>query len=141
MPLFEAMGKNIIYCGNSGMGQHTKMANQIAIAGAVTGVAEAIIYAEKMGLDQNTMLNAISAGAAGSWQMTNNGPKMINHDTTPGFFIKHFVKDMNIALDCATKNNLELPVLKLVQSMYQDMIDHGEEDLGTQAIYEYYLHK
>lgn len=140
-PYFEAMGKNIIYCGSHGMGQHTKMANQIAIAGAVTGVAEAIIYANKMGLDQNTMLNAISSGAAGSWQMSNNGPKMISHDTAPGFFIKHFVKDMNIALDCATKNNLELPILSLVQSMYQDMINQGDEDLGTQAIYEYYLHK
>lgn len=138
LPLFECMGKNIIYCGKAGSGQHTKMANQIAIAGCVTGVAEAIAYANQMGLDPNTMLSAISAGAAGSWQMSNNGPKMIEHDYAPGFFIKHFVKDMNIAIQCADEEKLELPILKIVRDLYQDMMLQGDENLGTQAIIKQY---
>lgn len=139
--IFEAMGTNLVYCGPTGMGQHTKAANQIAIAGAIAGVTEALAYAHAMGLDQTTLLSAISAGAAGSWQMTNNGPKMIAHDHAPGFFIKHFVKDMNIGLDCAKENNIHLPVLSTVQSLYQEMIDQGEENLGSQALYEHYLAK
>lgn len=139
--IFEAMGTNIIYCGTSGFGQHTKAANQIAIAGAIAGVAEALAYAQAMGLDQTTLLSAISAGAAGSWQMANNGPKMIAHDDAPGFFIKHFVKDMNIGLQCSKEKNITLPVLNTVQSLYQEMIDEGDENLGTQALYEHYLRK
>lgn len=138
LPIFNSMGKNIIYCGHAGCGQHTKMANQIAIAGAVSGVAEAIAYANKMGLDPQTMLSAISAGAAGSWQMSNNGPKMIVEDYAPGFFIKHFVKDMNIAIQGAEDEKLELPILKIVRDLYQDMMIQGDEDLGTQAIIKQY---
>lgn len=139
--IFEAMGTNLVYCGTSGMGQHTKAANQIAIAGAIAGVAEALAYAHAMGLDQTTLLSAISAGAAGSWQMTNNGPKMIQHDFAPGFFIKHFVKDMNIGLSSSQDQNLDLPVLTTVQSLYQEMIDQGNENLGTQALYDHYITK
>lgn len=138
LPLFESMGKNIIYCGNAGKGQHTKMANQIAIAGTVAGVTEAITYANKMNLDPQTMLNAISAGAAGSWQMSNNGQKMISEDFAPGFYIKHFVKDMNIAINCADTNQLELPILKIVRDLYQDMMIAGDENLGTQALIKKY---
>ncbi len=138
VPIFNCMGKNIIHCGHAGCGQHTKMANQIAIAGTVSGVAEAIAYANKMGLDPQTMLSAISAGAAGSWQMSNNGPKMIIEDYAPGFFIKHFVKDMNIAIQCAEDEKLELPILKIVRDLYQDMMIQGDDDLGTQAIIKQY---
>ncbi|SJZ86633.1 NAD(P)-dependent oxidoreductase [Anaerorhabdus furcosa] len=138
LPIFECMGKNIVYCGHAGCGQHTKMANQIAIAGTVSGVAEAIAYANKMGLDSQIMLNAISAGAAGSWQMSNNGPKMISKDYDPGFFIKHFVKDMNIAIQCADEEKLDLPILKIVRDLYQDMMIQGDENLGTQAIIKQY---
>lgn len=138
LPIFECMGKNIVYCGHAGCGQHTKMANQIAIAGTVSGVAEAIAYANKMGLDSQIMLNAISAGAAGSWQMSNNGPKMISKDYDPGFFIKHFVKDMNIAIQCADEEKLDLPILIIVRDLYQDMMIQGDENLGTQAIIKQY---
>lgn len=141
LPIFKSMGTNIIYCGSCGKGQHTKMANQIAIAGTLSGVAEAVIYAEKMGLDTSIMFNAISAGAAGSWQLTNNGIKMINRDYAPGFFIKHFVKDMNIALECSKDKDLDLPILLAVKDMFQEMIDHHEGDLGTQALYKYYKEK
>ena len=111
-PLFEAMGKTIILEGGNGAGQHTKMANQIAIAGCVAGVAEAIRYGEAAGLDLTLMLDTISTGAAGSWQMSNNGRKMISGDKAPGFFIKHFIKDLAIAQEEGKQRELNLPILK-----------------------------
>ena len=95
--VFAAMGTNIRYMGGAGCGQHTKMANQIAIAGAVAGVCEALAYAKAAGLDLQGVLDAISTGAAGSWQMSNVCPKMMAEDYAPGFFLKHFTKDMTIA--------------------------------------------
>ncbi len=136
--LFEAMGKNIIHEGGAGAGQHTKMANQIAIAGTVAGVCEAVAYAEKTGLDPQLMLKSISAGAAGSWQMTNNGPKMVSGDYAPGFFIKHFIKDMRIAVEEAEAAGIKLGVLNEVLEMYKSLERGGFGDLGTQAIVEYY---
>ncbi|MFR0978198.1 MAG: NAD(P)-dependent oxidoreductase, partial [Holdemania filiformis] len=103
---------------------HTKMANQIAIAGTVSAVAEAIVYAKANGLDPEKLLGAISKGAAGSWQMSNNGVKMLQEDYNPGFFIKHFIKDMRLAKEAATAQNVELPVLDRV--MYEQMQDAGE---------------
>ncbi|MCI8341972.1 MAG: NAD(P)-dependent oxidoreductase [Firmicutes bacterium] len=138
LPLFEAMGTNIKYEGPAGSGQHVKMANQIAIAGAVCGVAEAIGYASAMGVDIDTMLNTISSGAAGSWQLSNNGPKMSSGDYAPGFFIKHFIKDMKIACDEAEDKGIELSVLKDVCSKYISLEEKGMGNLGTQAIIEYY---
>ena len=137
-PLFACMGKSITLTGGPGCGQHTKMANQIAIAGCVAGVAEAIRYGEAGGLDIGNMLGCISAGAAGSWQMSNNGPKMAAGDYAPGFFIKHFVKDMRIAVEEAEKCGASLPVLAQVLSMYEGMQARGQGDLGTQAIIEAY---
>ncbi|HCO28465.1 MAG TPA: oxidoreductase, partial [Lachnospiraceae bacterium] len=136
--VFEAMGSNILYEGKAGFGQHTKMANQIAIAGAVTGVAEAIAYGEAAGLDVRTMLDSIMAGAAGSWQMSNNGPKMISEDYAPGFFIKHYIKDMKIAVEEAKARGKELGVLELVLKLYEAMDEMGMGDLGTQAVIEAY---
>ena len=138
MPVFEAMGTNIRYEGKAGNGQHVKMANQIAIAGAVSGVAEAVRYAMAMGVDVDTMLDTISNGAAGSWQMSNNGPKMAKEDYAPGFYIKHFIKDMKIAIECAETKGVTLDVLKKVCDEYVQLENNGKGDLGTQAIIEYY---
>lgn len=138
MPVFEAMGNNIRYEGKAGNGQHVKMANQIAIAGAVSGVAEAVRYAMAMGVDVDTMLDTISNGAAGSWQMSNNGPKMAKEDYAPGFYIKHFIKDMKIAIECAETKGVTLDVLKQVCDEYVQLENDGKGDLGTQAIIEYY---
>ncbi len=137
-PLFEKMGKTIIHEGGDGAGQHTKMANQIAIAGAVTGVAEAVRYGQAAGLDLTKMLGTISTGAAGSWQMSNNGPKMVSGDYAPGFFIKHYVKDLRIAQEEGKERELKLPILKKVLKMYAAMEEEGQGDLGTQAIIEKY---
>lgn len=137
-PIFEAMGKTLTYTGGAGCGQHTKMANQIAIAGAIAGVAEALSYARANGLDPNIMLDAISGGAAGSWQLSNQTPKMIAEDYAPGFFIKHFIKDMKIADEAALENGARLPVLEEVLKMYRALEEHGDGELGTQALIKYY---
>ncbi|EFU69031.1 2-hydroxy-3-oxopropionate reductase [Aliarcobacter butzleri JV22] len=132
--LFETMGKTIVYAGNAGSGQHTKMANQIAIAGVMAGVSEAIAYGKKMGLDIPTMLASISNGAAQSFHLTNNAPKMYKREFEPGFYIKHMVKDLKIA-------NEEMPnlkVLKDVLEIYETLEKNGDGDLGTQAICKYY---
>ncbi|MCT7581278.1 NAD(P)-dependent oxidoreductase [Aliarcobacter butzleri] len=132
--LFEAMGKTIVYSGVAGSGQHTKMANQIAIAGVMAGVSEAIAYGKKMGLDIPTMLASISNGAAQSFHLTNNAPKMYKREFEPGFYIKHMVKDLKIA-------NEEMPnlkVLKDVLEIYETLEKNGDGDLGTQAICKYY---
>lgn len=136
--VFAAMGTSIIYEGEAGNGQHTKMANQIAIAGTIAGVCEALAYARKTGLDEQTMLDSISAGAAGSWQMSNQVPRMLKGDFDPGFFIKHFIKDMAIATEEAEKESLTLPVLQDVLSMYRTLESQGLGDLGTQALIKYF---
>ena len=137
-PILEAMGKNVVYEGPAGSGQHTKMANQIAIAGAVSGVCEAIAYGRAQGLDLERMLATIGSGAAGSWQMTGNGPKMVSGDFAPGFYIKHFIKDMAIASEEAKKTGLSLEMLDEVLGMYRALEERGLGDLGTQALIRYY---
>lgn len=137
-PIFEAMGKNIVYEGKAGAGQHVKMANQIVVAANTTGVCEAISYCLAMGIDPKIMLKTIETGAAASWQVSNNGPKMCNEDFAPGFFIKHFVKDMKIALEECQDKNIRLPILEKVFSMYQEMENNNQGDLGTQAIIKKY---
>ena len=132
--VFEAMGTTIIYEGKSGNGQHTKMANQVAIAGIIAGISEAIAYGNKVGLDIPTMLASISNGAASSWQMTNNAPKMNKRDFEPGFYIKHIVKDLKIA----NEEVANLKVLQDVIEMYETLEKNGDGDLGTQAICKYY---
>ncbi|MFG6116766.1 NAD(P)-dependent oxidoreductase [Halobacillus sp. MO56] len=137
-PVFEAMGTNIVYQGEAGAGQHTKMCNQIAIASNMLGVAEAIAYAEKSGLSPENVLTSITTGAAGSWSLSNLAPRMIAGDFAPGFYIKHFVKDLRIAIEEADRMGMELPGLKLSESIYERLIELGYEDNGTQAIYNYY---
>lgn len=139
LPLFEKMGKTITFMGPSGNGQHAKLSNQTAIAGAIAGIAEALIYAKTKGLDPHNMLKVIMGGSANSWQASNNGPKMIAHDYAPGFYIKHFLKDLKLVLE--EKNDLSLPVVEQVTRVYDMLYTFGMADFGTQAIIEYYLQK
>lgn len=141
LDVFKSLGTNIIYEGEAGSGQHTKMANQIALGGAIAGVCEAITYSKKVGLDVDKMLDSISKGAAGSWQMSNMAPRMLKGDFDPGFFIKHYIKDMKIADDEAKDVNLELDILEDVLKMYEKLQDEGIGDLGTQALIKYYENK
>ena len=138
LPLFEAMGKNINYEGKAGNGQHTKMCNQIALAGALTGACEALAYAKAVGLDVQTMLDSISTGAAGSAQMSNVVPRILKEDYNPGFFIKHFIKDMKLADEEAEAVNLKLGTLEHILNMYLELEEKGMGDLGTQALIKYY---
>ena len=138
MPLFEAMGTNINYQGKAGCGQHCKLANQIMIAGTLSGVCEALTYAKAKGLDLQTVLDSVSTGAAGSKQLDTFGPKILAGDYAPGFFLKHFVKDMKIALTEANMSNLNLDVLGQVLANYELLQAEGCGDLGTQALIKYY---
>lgn len=137
-PILNLIGTNIVYQGNAGAGQHTKMCNQIAIASNMIGVCEAVVYAEKAGLDPKTVLQSISSGAAGSWSLSNLAPRMIEGNFDPGFYIKHFIKDMNIALDEAAAMGMMTPGLSLAKKMYAELADKGEENSGTQALYKYW---
>ena len=136
--ILQAMGKNIDYEGRAGNGQHTKMCNQIAVAGALAGACEAMVYARNVGLDVDTMLKSISTGAAGSVQMNNVASKALQDDYRPGFFIKHFIKDMNLADEEARAADTELKVLEDVLSMYKELEREGMGELGTQALIKYY---
>ncbi|ACD22311.1 2-hydroxy-3-oxopropionate reductase [Clostridium botulinum B str. Eklund 17B (NRP)] len=136
--VLASMGNNIIYEGKAGSGQHTKMANQIAIAGAISGVCEAMTYAKGANLDVQKMLDSISTGAAGSWQMSNMAPRMLKGDFDPGFFIKHFIKDMKLALEESEEASLNLEVLKKVLEMYNILDKNNLGELGTQALIKYY---
>ena len=138
LPVFEAMGKAIKYEGKAGNGQHTKMCNQIAIAGALSGVCEAMAYARANGLDEKTMVESIGTGAAGSAQLQALAPRILAGDFAPGFFIKHFIKDMKIAAEEAKDASIHLGVLEYVLSMYETMAAEGHEDEGTQALVKYY---
>lgn len=137
-PVFEAMGKNIVYQGPAGSGQHTKMCNQIAIAAGMLGVCEAIAYARKAGLDPSTVLKSIESGAAGSWSLSNLGPRIIAGNFDPGFYVKHFIKDMRIAAESADRMVLDTPGLDLALSRYEKLADSGGADLGTQSLYKLY---
>jgi len=135
-PILQVMGSNIILQGKAGAGQHTKMCNQIAIASNMLGVIESIVYAEKAGLNPENVLKTITTGAAGSWSLANLAPRVLTGDFEPGFMIKHFIKDMGIALEEAEKMGMDLPGLSLAQSLYKKLADEGLSDLGTQALYK-----
>lgn len=134
LPVLEVMGENIILQGPAGAGQHTKMCNQITIASNMIGVCEAIAYADRAGLDPERVLDSITTGAAGSWSLSNLAPRMIAGDFDPGFYVKHFIKDMTIALESAKEMGLTTPGLELSLSLYRELADRGEEDAGTQAL-------
>ena len=139
LSVFRAMGKTINYFGEAGSGQYTKMANQIAIAAGMLGVAEALAYAQKMGLDAMKVLETIETGAAGSWSLSNLGRRMLKGDDQPGFYIKHFLKDMRIAIESAEEAGMELPGLNKAKELYDQLTGRGMEDKGTQAIIHWYL--
>jgi 3-hydroxyisobutyrate dehydrogenase len=136
LPLLKIMGKNISYMGEAGSGQHTKMCNQILIASTMTGVVESLIYGYKSGLNPDEIIDVIGKGAAGSWSINNLGPRISKNDFEPGFFIKHFIKDMGIALEEAKKMNLSLPGLALAHQFYISASAMGLENSGTQALYK-----
>lgn len=138
LPLFEAMGKNIVYTGKAGNGQHVKMCNQIAIAGALSGAAEAISYARAAGIDEKAMVEAIATGAAGSFQLSNVAKKGMNGDFAPGFMMKHFVKDMGLADEEAVRNGIKLPVLENVLDICRRLEGAGCAEEGTQSILKFY---
>ncbi len=138
-PIFAAMGKTIQYMGEAGSGQNAKMANQIAVAGTLAGVLESIAYIKKSNLDLTTVLNSISKGAAASCQMDLMIDKVLNDDFTPGFYVKHIVKDLTLAEQEAARNGLKLDVLRQILKEYQKVQDMGYQDLGTQALLYYYL--
>lgn len=137
-PIFEVFGQNIVYQGVAGSGQHTKMCNQIAIASGMIGVCEAMAYGLNAGLTMEEVLRSITAGAASSWSLTNLAPRMLKGDLDPGFYIKHIIKDMKIALDEAQRMNLQLPGLSLAKSMYDKLLAEGYGENGTQALIKYY---
>ncbi|EGG0370823.1 NAD(P)-dependent oxidoreductase [Listeria monocytogenes] len=137
-PIFDILGSSVILQGDAGAGQHTKMVNQIAIASNMIGVTEAIIYAEVAGLNPSSVLDSISGGAAGSWSLANLIPRVLKDDFSPGFFIKHFIKDMGIAISEAKQMGLELPGLTLAEKMYQTLAEQGLSEEGTQALIKYY---
>ena len=134
-PLFEAFAKNIVYQGPAGAGQHTKMCNQITIAGTLIGVCEGLIYGVKAGLDLNTLLESISKGAAGCWSLDVLAPKIVKGDYSPGFSVDNFVKDLTIALEEADTFKLSLPGLALVKQLYISIQAMGKGSCGNQALY------
>jgi len=134
-PILKKLGKTIILQGGPGAGQHTKMCNQIQIAGTMIGMVEALIYGTKAGLDIETMLKAISGGAAACWSLDNLAPRILKGDMEPGFFVEHFVKDMGIALTEAQRMHLSLPGLALVHQLYLSVQALGAGRKGTQALY------
>jgi 3-hydroxyisobutyrate dehydrogenase len=133
-PLFEIMGEKINYMGRAGMGQHTKMANQIHIATTMIGAVECLLYAHKAGLDLDEVIAAIGSGAAGSWTINNLGPRIVKRNFDPGFFIEHFIKDMGIALSEAKRMDLSLPGLSMAYQFYVAARALGLGKNGTQAL-------
>jgi 3-hydroxyisobutyrate dehydrogenase len=133
-PLFERMGRTIVHQGPAGSGQHTKMVNQILIATGIIGVCEALVYAERSGLDVSTVLESVSGGAAGSWSLTNYVPRILKGDLEPGFMIEHFVKDMGIALAESRRMGLTLPGLELAERLYAGLVADGHGRKGIQAL-------
>lgn len=136
--VFEVMGRNIVWQGEAGAGQHTKMCNQIAIACGMLGVTEALVYAKKSGLDPKVVLKSIESGAAGSWSLSNLAPRVLDEDFAPGFFVKHFIKDVGIAIDSADALGLELPGTALAKKLYETLAANGGENDGTQALIRVY---
>jgi 3-hydroxyisobutyrate dehydrogenase len=133
-PLFELLGKTIVHQGPAGAGQHAKMVNQILIATGMIGICEALLYAYRAGLDVETVLASVSGGAAGSWSLTNYAPRVLRGDFEPGFFVEHFIKDMEIALAEARRLDLALPGLALAHELYLALRAQGGGRKGTQAL-------
>ena len=134
-PCWDAMGKAIVYQGPAGSGQHTKMVNQVLIASNMIGVCEGLLYGYKAGLDLETVMKSVSTGAAGSWSLSNLGPRIMDNNFDPGFFVEHFIKDMGIALAEAKKMGLALPGLALAHQLYLAVQAQGHGRDGTHALH------
>ncbi len=133
-PVWEILGKTWVHQGAPGAGQHTKMVNQTLIASGMIGVCEALLYAWKAGLDLETVMQSVSSGAAGSWSLSNLGPRIIANNFDPGFFVEHFIKDMGIALEEADRLGLALPGLALARQLYNGVAAQGYGRLGTHSL-------
>ncbi|MDA8227743.1 MAG: NAD(P)-dependent oxidoreductase [Desulfitobacterium hafniense] len=138
-PILTSMGKQVVLQGGPGAGQYTKMCNQILVAGNMVGISEAMGYARKAGLDPIRVLKLVENGAAGSWLLSNTGPKMIEENYAPGFYVKHFIKDLSIALESAQEMGMNVPGVELAKSLYEKLAGLGEENSGTQALAKLYL--
>jgi 3-hydroxyisobutyrate dehydrogenase len=134
MPLFQILGKNIVHQGGPGAGQHTKMCNQIVIAGTMIGVCESLVYAYRAKLNPESMLQSIRSGAAGCWTLENLAPRVLKGNFEPGFIVEHFIKDMGIALSEAQRMGLAMPGLALVHQLYLALQAQGHGRRGTQAL-------
>jgi 3-hydroxyisobutyrate dehydrogenase len=132
--MLECLGKTIVHQGPAGAGQHTKMVNQVLIATNMIGVCEALLYGYEAGLDLKTVLQSVGGGAAASWSLNNLGPRIIDRNFEPGFFVEHFIKDMRIALDEAERMNLALPGLALAKQLYEAVRAQGYGRKGTHAL-------
>jgi len=135
IPLLKLLGHQIVFEGGPGAGQHTKVCNQITVGGVMTGICEALLYSYKAGLDPDTMIKTVCAGAASTWLMENLGPRIIDNDFKPGFFVEHFIKDLGIAIAECKRMNLDLPGLNLSMELYEKTRDLGYGKLGTQALF------
>ena len=133
-PCFDVMGKTVVLQGPAGSGQHTKLVNQTLVAGNIVAVCEALLYAQRAGLDVPTVLESVSSGAAASWALSNLAPRIVAGDYAPGFFVDHFVKDMGIALDEAARMQIALPGLALARQLYVALQAQGHGRDGTQAL-------
>ena len=133
-PLFKLLGRTIVHQGGPGAGQHTKLSNQITIAGTMIGVCEALLYGYKAGLTMETMINSIQTGAAACWTLDHLAPRILKRNFDPGFFVDHFLKDLGIALEEAKRMNLVLPGLTLAHQLYHAVKAHGHGRLGTHAL-------
>ncbi len=133
-PCWQAMGKTFVRQGGPGAGQHAKLVNQVLIAGNMIGVCEGLLYAYKAGLDLDTVMQSVAGGAAGSWSLSNLGPRIIANNFAPGFFVEHFIKDLGIALAEAKRMGLCLPGLALANQLYISLAAHGQGRAGTQAL-------
>lgn len=138
LPFFETMGSTIRRMGDAGDGQNAKLANQIVIAGTMTGMCEALTFAKSCNLDLDTLIEAVSGGSASTWSLMNYGPRILKGDCKPGFFVKHYIKDMKLAEETAKKMDLELPALTLTRELYEELVTDGRENDGTQALYLLY---
>jgi len=137
-PVLDLVGKTVVLQGPAGSGQHTKMVNQLLIAGTMLGMAEALSYAKKAGLNPETVLQSVGGGAAASWSLTNLAPRILKSDFAPGFFIEHFLKDLRIALDEARALGLDLPCATAAERTYRALAEAGYARAGTQAIVHAY---
>lgn len=135
LPYFQAMGRVIKHMGGAGAGQNSKLGNQIVIAGTMTGMCEAIAFAKACGLDLKEFMEAVGGGSAATWSFSNYGPRILKGDFEPGFFVKHYIKDMKLAEEAADGMELDLPALTLTRELYEELAEGGYEDKGTQSLY------